>query len=62
MIENGRTNKLKGYTSDLIGDISLDWLKQRDAAKPFCLMMQPTAPQVDPLRQARRVGAVRSRQ
>lgn len=44
MIENGHTNKLKGYASDLIGDISLDWLKKRDAAKPFCLMMQPKAP------------------
>ena len=44
MIENGKTNKLKGYTSDLIGEFSLDWLKQRDAGKPFCLMMNPKAP------------------
>jgi arylsulfatase A-like enzyme len=44
MIENGRTNKLKGYTSDLIGDFSLGWLKKRDVGKPFCLMMQPKAP------------------
>ena len=44
MIENGRTNNLKGYTSDLIGDFSLNWLKKRDAGKPFCLMMQPKAP------------------
>jgi len=44
MIENGRTNKLKGYTSDLIGDFSLDWLKQRDTNRAFCLMMNPKAP------------------
>ena len=44
MIENGRTNKLKGYASDLIADFSLDWLKKRDATKPFCLMMHPKAP------------------
>src|SRR6185436_18381588 len=44
MIENGKTNKLKGYASDLIADLSLDWLKKRDATKPFCLMMQPKAP------------------
>jgi len=44
MIENGRTNKLKGYASDLIADLSLDWLRKRDATKPFCLMMQPKAP------------------
>jgi hypothetical protein len=44
MIENGKTNKLKGYVSDLIADISIDWLKKRDPSKPFCLMSQPKAP------------------
>src|SRR5262245_49537964 len=44
MIENGKTNKLKGYVSDLIADISIDWLKRRDPSKPFCLMSQPKAP------------------
>src|SRR5437867_6519935 len=44
MIENGRTNKLRGYASDLIADLSLDWLRKRDVTKPFCLMMQPKAP------------------
>ncbi len=44
MIEMGRTNKLKGYVSDLIADISIDWLKKRDPSKPFCLMSQPKAP------------------
>ena len=44
MIENGKTNKLTGYVSDLIGDISIEWLKKRDPSKPFCLMSQPKAP------------------
>ena len=44
MIENGKTNKLKGYVSDLIADVSIDWLKKRDPSKPFCLMSQPKAP------------------
>lgn len=45
MIEMGRTNKLTGYVSDLIADISIDWLKnRRDPDKPFCLMSQPKAP------------------
>jgi len=44
MIENGKTNKLNGYVSDLIGDISIEWLKNRDTSKPFCLMSQPKAP------------------
>jgi arylsulfatase A-like enzyme len=44
MIENGRTNKLKGYVSDLIADLSIEWLKRRDPSRPFCLMSQPKAP------------------
>ena len=44
MIENGKTNKLKGYVSDLIADISIEWLKKRDPSRPFCLMSQPKAP------------------
>jgi arylsulfatase A-like enzyme len=44
MIENGKTNKLTGYVSDLIADISIEWLKKRDTSKPFCLMSQPKAP------------------
>src|SRR5882672_177219 len=44
MIEMGKTNKLKGYVSDLIADISIEWLKKRDPSRPFCLMSQPKAP------------------
>jgi arylsulfatase A-like enzyme len=44
MIENGKTNQLKGYVSDLIADISIEWLKRRDPSRPFCLMSQPKAP------------------
>jgi arylsulfatase A-like enzyme len=40
----GQRVKLEGYTTDLITDISLDWLKGRDKAKPFVLMMQHKAP------------------
>ncbi|MBI9016948.1 MAG: sulfatase-like hydrolase/transferase [Phycisphaerae bacterium] len=35
----------EGYVTDIIADISLDWLKnQRDQSKPFMLMMQNKAP------------------
>jgi arylsulfatase A-like enzyme len=45
MIDNGTEVKLEGYTTDLITDLSLDWLKnQRDADKPFVLMFQHKAP------------------
>lgn len=44
MIRHGERIKLEGYTTDLITDISLDWLKNRDKSKPFLLMAQHKAP------------------
>jgi arylsulfatase A-like enzyme len=44
MIRNGERVKHDGYTTDLITDFSLDWLKARDKAKPFLLMCQHKAP------------------
>lgn len=34
----------KGYLTDVITDVSLDWLKRRDPNKPFCLMIHHKAP------------------
>jgi arylsulfatase A-like enzyme len=33
----------KGYMTDVITDVSLDWLKHRDPSKPFCLMIHHKA-------------------
>jgi arylsulfatase A-like enzyme len=44
MIRNGERIKLDGYTTDLITDASLEWLKKRDKSKPFLLMCQHKAP------------------
>ncbi|HYF34134.1 MAG TPA: sulfatase [Prosthecobacter sp.] len=44
MIDNGKPVKHEGYTSDIITDLSLDWLKNRDKSKPFMLMYQHKAP------------------
>lgn len=45
MIENGVRRNHVGYTTDLITDFALDWLKnQRDPNKPFLLMCQHKAP------------------
>jgi arylsulfatase A-like enzyme len=33
-----------GYITDVITDMSLDWLKQRDRSKPFCLLTHHKAP------------------
>ena len=44
MIRNGEQVTHQGYTTDLITDFSLEWLKQRDQSKPFLLMTQHKAP------------------
>ena len=44
MLDNGRRVERPGYATDLITDVSLDWLKQRDPSKPFLLMCQHKAP------------------
>ena len=43
--EGRRLRKHTGYTTDIITDLALDWLKnERDADKPFLLMYQHKAP------------------
>ncbi len=45
MIENGRKVEHTGYTTDILADIALDFLKNKRAAdKPFLLMYQNKAP------------------
>jgi len=34
----------KGYATDLITDMSLDWLERRDPDQPFCLLIHHKAP------------------
>ena len=44
MIENGERVKHTGYTTDIITDMALETLKNRDPDKPFLLMFQHKAP------------------
>jgi arylsulfatase A-like enzyme len=44
MIDNGERKKYSGYTTDIITDKSIEWLKNRDKSKPFMLMTQHKAP------------------
>ena len=44
MIEMGKRSTLKGYATDLIADISLDFISKRDKSKPFFLMCHHKAP------------------
>lgn len=44
MIRNGKKVEHKGYTTEIITDLALDWLKQADRSKPFLMMCQHKAP------------------
>jgi len=44
MIRNGEKIEHSGYATDIITDLSIDWLKKRDENKPFLLMSQHKAP------------------
>ena len=44
MVCNGEKVQYEGYTTDLITDLSLEWLKERDKEKPFFMMYHHKAP------------------
>nr|WP_286171762.1 sulfatase [Gracilibacillus phocaeensis] len=44
MIEMGETKSYPGYVTDIITDLSLDWMNKRDNNKPFFLMCHHKAP------------------
>jgi len=43
-IEMGDTATVEGYVTNLITDFSIEWLKNRNKEKPFCLMVHHKAP------------------
>jgi len=43
-IKLGKDTTYHGYVTDVITDLSLDWLDNRDEKRPFCLMMHHKAP------------------
>jgi len=44
MIFNGKRLTVPGYVTDIIADLTLDWLKKRDTTRPFLIMMHNKAP------------------
>ena len=44
MIEMGKKVKHTGYVTDIITDLSIDWLKKRDKTRPFFLLCHHKAP------------------
>ena len=57
MIWMGEQVKMEGYTTDIITDLSLDWLRQRDKSRPFLLMSQHKAPHREWAPALRHLGA-----
>lgn len=43
-IHNGRETRRRGYASDITTDLTLDFLRNRDRSRPFCLVYQFKAP------------------
>jgi arylsulfatase A-like enzyme len=43
-IINGERKRLSGYVTDLTTEMTLDWLKNRDPEKPFCVLYHQKAP------------------
>jgi arylsulfatase A-like enzyme len=44
MVKDGEKFQCTGYTTDLISEFSIEWLKNRDKSRPFMLMTQHKAP------------------
>ena len=42
--DGGTVRKTDGYVTDIITDMSLSWLRQRDRGRPFCLFVHHKAP------------------
>ncbi|MCF6333079.1 MAG: sulfatase [Draconibacterium sp.] len=43
-VVNGEKKQIHGYVTNIIKDLALNWLKQRDTKKPFCLLFHQKAP------------------
>jgi len=44
MYEMGREKVFPGYATDIITELSLEWLRKRDRGRPFCLLCHHKAP------------------
>lgn len=44
MYDMGKEKTFKGYATDIVTDMSIDWIKERNVEKPFMLMLHHKAP------------------
>ena len=59
--ENNDTVKYEGYTTDIITDLALDFLDERDKDKPFCLLFHHKAPHRNWMPAPRHIGMFRDK-
>ena len=57
----GEQSKIQGYVTDIVTDLSLEWLQKRDKSKPFLLMCQHKAPHREWAPALRHLGADKDR-
>jgi arylsulfatase A-like enzyme len=59
LLDEDGEEEFEGYLTDITVDLSLDWLKQRDPERPFCLLCHHKAPHRpwDPDEKHRRIFA-----
>ena len=62
MIRNGERVKHEGYVTDIITDLALAWLRERDRSKPFLLLCHNKAPHREWEPALRHLGHDRDRQ
>lgn len=62
MIDNGRRVKHEGYTTDIVTDLTIEWLKNRNRSQPFMVMSQHKAPHRAWLPATRHLGHDNDRQ
>lgn len=56
-IINGNKQQVQGYVTDLTTDMAIDWVKNRDTNKPFCLLYHQKAPHREWLPALRHIAA-----
>jgi len=54
--ENGDTVKYEGYTTDIITDMALNFIENRDKKRPFCLLYHHKAPHRNWMPAPRHIG------
>ena len=62
VIEMGKRRRLEGYVTDLVTDLAIDWMEERDPDRPFFMMLHHKAPHRNWMPAPRHLGLHREEQ